>query len=163
MYFTVYLNVFHCIFIRISLYIYTYFAVYLHVFHWIFTSVIAPSFCRKVDHFTLCCQAENNNPNVICEPLVGNGVSSCDELLKNKVLTYCIWVLGVMAFVGNFVVILWRVIGKDISRVNSFLLVGNRCKSNTNSLIACKFCYLLKVAPWNFITAHKFLVWRKIN
>ena len=62
------------------------------------------------------------------------GVSSCGELLKNKVLTYCIWVLGVLAFVGNLVVILLRIIRKDISRVNSFLLVGNRCKSNKHSL-----------------------------
>ena len=57
---------------------------------------------------------------------MGNDVSSCDELLKNKVLTYCIWVLGVTAFVGNLVVMLWRIIGKDVNRVNSFLLVGNR-------------------------------------
>ena len=82
----------------------------------------------------MCCHAKKSLPNVICTSLVGNGVSSCDELLKNKVLTYCIWVLGAMALVGNLVVILWRIIGKDISRVNSFLLVSNRCKSSKNSL-----------------------------
>ena len=94
-----------------------------------FTSTIAICFCRKVDHFTLCCHVEKRLPNVICKSLVGYGVSSCDELLKNKVLTYCIWVLGVTAFVGNLVVILWRLIGRDINRVNSFLLVGNRLHS----------------------------------
>ena len=87
-----------------------------------------------MDHFTLCCHAEKSLPNVICTSLASNGVSSCDDLLKNKVLTYFIWVLGVMALVGNIVVILWRIIGKDISRVNSFLLVSNRCKSNINRL-----------------------------
>ena len=92
------------------------------------------SFCRKVDHFTLCCHAEESLPNVICTSLVGNGVSSCEELLKNNLLTHCIWALGVMAFLGNLVVILWRIIGKDINRVNSFLLVGNRCRSNKYSL-----------------------------
>ena len=103
-------------------------------FQGIFTSIIAISNCRKVDHFTLCCHAEKSLPNIICTSLVGNGVSSCDELLKNKVLTYCIWVLGGLAFAGNLVVILWRIIRKDINRVNSFLLVSNRCKSNKHSL-----------------------------
>ena len=82
-----------------------------------------------MDHFTLCCHVEKSLPNVICKSLVGNGVSSCDELLKNKVLTYCIWVLGVTALVGNLVVMLLRIIGNDVNRVNSFLLVGNRLHS----------------------------------
>ena len=103
-------------------------------FQSIFTSIIAISNSRKVDHFTLCCHAEKSLPKVFCTSLVDNGVSSCEELLKNKVLTYCIWVLGVLAFVGNLVVILWRIIRKDINRVNSFLLVSNRCKSIKHSL-----------------------------
>ena len=76
----------------------------------------------------MCCHAEKSLPNVFCTSLVGHGVSSCDELLKNQVLKYCVWVLGVMAFVGNLVVVLWRIIGKDTNRVNSFLLVGNRVR-----------------------------------
>ena len=79
-------------------------------------------FSRKVDHFTLCCYAEKALPGVSCTSLEDNGISSCDELLKNTVLKYSIWVLGVLAFAGNVGVILWRVIGKDKNRVNSFLL-----------------------------------------
>ena len=77
---------------------------------------------RKVDHFTLCCYAEKALQSVTCTSLQGNGISSCDELLKNSVLKYSIWVLGVLAFLGNLGVILWRVIGKDKNKVNSFLL-----------------------------------------
>jgi hypothetical protein len=79
-------------------------------------------FFRKVDHFTLCCYAEKALPHVSCTFLQDNGISSCDELLKNSVLKYSIWVLGVLAFAGNVGVVLWRVIGKDKNRVNSFLL-----------------------------------------
>ena len=77
---------------------------------------------RKVDHFTLCCYAEKALPRISCTSLQDNGISSCDELLKNTVLKYSIWVLGVLAFAGNFGVVLWRVIAKDKNRVNSFLL-----------------------------------------
>ena len=77
-----------------------------------------------MDHFTLCCYAEKSIPGVSCSSLEDSGVSSCDELLKNKVLKYSIWVLGVMAFAGNMAVILWRIFGKDSNRVNSFLLTN---------------------------------------
>ena len=72
----------------------------------------------------MCCFAEKALPGLSCTSLVGNGISSCDELLKNSVLKYSIWVLGVLAFLGNLGVVLWRVIGKDKNRVNSFLLTN---------------------------------------
>ena len=81
-------------------------------------------FYSKVDHFTLCCYAKKSLPHVSCLSQDQDGFSSCDELLKNKVLKYAIWVLGVMAFAGNFVVILWRIVAKDTNRVNSFLLTN---------------------------------------
>ncbi|CAB4020875.1 G- coupled receptor GRL101-like, partial [Paramuricea clavata] len=78
----------------------------------------------KVDHFTLCCYAEKSNPGVTCISNESDGISSCDELLKNTVLKYCIWILGIMAFAGNLIVIIWRAIAKDVNRVNSFLLTN---------------------------------------
>ena len=79
---------------------------------------------RKVDHFTLCCYAEKAHPSVSCNSLSDSGVSSCDELLKNPVLKYSIWVLGALAFLGNLGVVIWRLVGKDKNRVNSFLLTN---------------------------------------
>ncbi|CAB4001013.1 G- coupled receptor GRL101-like, partial [Paramuricea clavata] len=78
----------------------------------------------KVDHFTLCCYAKQSNPSVTCISKVDNGFSSCDELLKNTVLKYSIWILGIMAFAGNLIVIIWRSIAKDANRINSFLLTN---------------------------------------
>ena len=53
-----------------------------------------------------------------------DGFSSCDELLKNTILKYSIWILGVMAFAGNLIVIIWRSIARDSNKVNSFLLTN---------------------------------------
>ena len=78
----------------------------------------------KVDHFTLCCYAKQSRPDVSCISQDQDGFSSCEELLKNKILKYAIWVLGVIAIAGNFIVILCRIITKDTSRVNSFLLTN---------------------------------------
>ena len=85
-------------------------------------NIISCLLFRKVNHFTLCCYAEKAIPDVSCTSLQNNGISSCDELLKNTVLKYSIWVLGVLAVAGNVGVILWRVMGKDKNKVNSFLL-----------------------------------------
>ena len=79
---------------------------------------------RSVDHYTLCCYAKQNNPNVACVSKEHDGFSSCDELLKNTILKYAIWILGIMAFAGNLVVIIWRCIATDSNRVNSFLLTN---------------------------------------
>ena len=81
-------------------------------------------FHRKVDHFTICCYAKQNNPSVTCISKAHDGFSSCDELLKNTVLKYSIWILGIMALAGNFVVIIWRSVAKDTNKVNSFLLTN---------------------------------------
>ncbi|XP_028395519.1 uncharacterized protein LOC114519568 isoform X2 [Dendronephthya gigantea] len=78
----------------------------------------------QVDHFTLCCYAKHSIPNVNCVSKDQDGFSSCDELLKNIVLKYSIWVLGVMAFAGNLIVIIWRSAAKDSNKVNSFLLTN---------------------------------------
>ena len=96
---------------------------HLRIFHCIFTWIISISFRREVDHFTMCCHAEKSRPNLLCTSRLVSDVSSCDELLKNKVLMYCIWLLGVMAILGNLVVIFWRIIEKGNYKVNSFLLV----------------------------------------
>ena len=76
-----------------------------------------------MDHFTLCCYARQANPDISCLSKQA-GISSCDELLKNTVLKYSMWVLGLMAFLGNLVVVIWRAVSKDANRVSSFLLAN---------------------------------------
>lgn len=76
-----------------------------------------------MDHFTLCCYAKQASPDVSCVSKHA-GISSCDELLKNTVLKYSMWVLGLMALLGNLVVIVWRAVSKDSNRVSSFLLAN---------------------------------------
>lgn len=90
----------------------------------IYLNVILCLHFRTVDHFTFCCFAEKASKRVSCTSRQGNGISSCDELLKNSVLKYSIWFLGAFAFVGNLGVIVLRSIRKEKNRVNSFLLAN---------------------------------------
>ena len=118
-------------------------------------------FYRKVDHYTLCCYARQSNPGVSCTSKAHDGFSSCDELLKNTVLKYSIWVLGIMAFLGNLIVIIWRSVAKDANRVNSFFL--------TNLAVAdfLMGVYMLIIAYkdrlWNGIYFKHDVSWRASN
>ena len=60
--------------------------------------------------------------------------------MKNNTVQICIWILGILAFLGNLLVIIWRLIDKEENRVHSFLL--------TNLAIADLFMgvYLLIIA-----------------
>ena len=44
--------------------------------------------------------------------------------MKNKTLQICIWILGILAFLGNLLVIIWRIIDREENRVQSFLLTN---------------------------------------
>ena len=78
---------------------------------------------RKLDRFILCCYAEKSVKGVDCESPVDE-FSSCDDLLKNNTLQICIWILGILAFLGNLFVIIWRIIDKEENRVHSLLLTN---------------------------------------
>ena len=78
---------------------------------------------RKLDRFIHCCYAKNSIKGVDCESPVDE-FSSCDDLMKNKTLQICIWILGILAFLGNLFVIIWRIIDKEENRVHSFLLTN---------------------------------------
>ncbi|XP_064640008.1 G-protein coupled receptor GRL101-like [Lineus longissimus] len=60
----------------------------------------------KMDRFDLCCAAERA---VNCTPK-GGVFSSCDDLMANDTLRYSIWVLGIMALLGNLFVLFWRLL-----------------------------------------------------
>ena len=78
---------------------------------------------RKLDRFILCCYAKKSIAGVECEAPVDE-FSSCDDLMKNNTLQICIWILGILAFLGNLLVIIWRIIDKEENRVQSFLLTN---------------------------------------
>ena len=44
--------------------------------------------------------------------------------MKNKTLQICIWILGILALLGNLLVIIWRALDKEENRVQSFLLTN---------------------------------------
>ena len=59
---------------------------------------------RITDEFRFCCAARISGR---CTP-EPDEFSSCTELMSNYVLRVSIWVLGLTAFWGNIVVIVWR-------------------------------------------------------
>ena len=83
-------------------------------------------FFRKLDQFILCCYAVNTIPNLKCES-PDSAFSTCDDLMKNNTLRMCIWILGLLAFIGNFLVIIWRVRMRDDNKVQSFMLTNLAC------------------------------------
>ena len=78
---------------------------------------------RKLDRFIHCCFAKKSIEGVECDSPVDE-FSSCDDLMKNKTVQVCIWILGILAFLGNLLVIIWRAIDKEESRVQSCLLTN---------------------------------------
>ncbi|EDO34445.1 predicted protein, partial [Nematostella vectensis] len=75
------------------------------------------------DHFTLCCYASIALPNVDCKA-PNDEFSSCDDLMKDKTLQVCIWVLGISAFFGNIFVVAYRLVVREDNRVQSLLLTN---------------------------------------
>lgn len=71
----------------------------------------------------LCCYAEKAAPNVHCTS-PKDEFSSCSDLMKNKAVQVCIWILGLTALLGNLFVILMRVVVKEDNKVHSFLLTN---------------------------------------
>ena len=58
-----------------------------------------------------------------CEPKQDQ-FSSCSDLIRNKVLSAFMWILGLSAFVGNLFVIAWRMKTKERSRVQGALILN---------------------------------------
>lgn len=82
--------------------------------------------CRKLDQFILCCYAIEAIPNLNCQS-PKSAFSSCEDLMKNNLLRMCIWILGLLALIGNIFVIVWRVKMRDDNRVQSFMLTNLAC------------------------------------
>jgi len=85
---------------------------------------------RHLDEYILCCYAKKAVAGVRCISPKAE-FSSCSDLMKNKGVQICVWILGITALVGNLLVILMRVFVKENNKVHSFLL--------TNLAISAKY------------------------
>lgn len=75
-------------------------------------------FYRYFDDFYMCISA----PQVKrCEPL-GDGISSHENLLESKVLRVSVWIVGILACVGNLIVLLGRSLLREDNQIHSFYI-----------------------------------------
>ncbi|KAK8377578.1 hypothetical protein O3P69_013905 [Scylla paramamosain] len=70
------------------------------------------------DEFRLCSLALHVR---VCEPK-GDGISSVEHLLDSLVLRISVWVMGILACVGNLVVLIGRFVVKEPNQVHSFYI-----------------------------------------
>ncbi|GIY78727.1 g-protein coupled receptor GRL101 [Caerostris darwini] len=78
------------------------------------------------DSYTFCCMASNQVPLDNCLP-PPDEISSCEDLMSSPVQRSFLWVLGIIALVGNLFVIIWRYKTKDSSRISSILILSLGC------------------------------------
>ena len=81
---------------------------------------------RKLDSFSLCCYATRVLKDVDCDYPVSaqDSFSSCNRMIENSFPRKIIWLLGVLAVLGNLAVIAWRLIRRDDHRVQTCLLTN---------------------------------------
>ncbi|XP_068222848.1 G-protein coupled receptor GRL101-like [Palaemon carinicauda] len=109
------------------------------------------------DEFRFCCLARHVRK---CQPQADE-FSSCEDLMTNVVLRVCVWLLGVLALTGNFLVIIWRIIYHNDNKVHSFLItnlaLGDLCMGLYLLIIAAvdvnyRGVYFLYDAVWRTST-----------
>ncbi|XP_077977784.1 uncharacterized protein LOC144433352 [Glandiceps talaboti] len=75
------------------------------------------------DYFSMCGYA----PTVRhCSPK-GDGISSIENLLDNVILRVMVWVVAMLAFLGNLFVLIARFIIKEENHVHSFFIMNLSC------------------------------------
>ena len=73
----------------------------------------------ETDQFKFCCFAHQVMEEKCLPPK--DEISSCEDLMRNNILRAILWVIGVMAFLGNGFVIIWRMAFK-FTTVHEFLV-----------------------------------------
>lgn len=71
----------------------------------------------------MCCYASKSVHSVDCRSPKDH-FSNCADLMKNKALQVCVWILGISACVGNLFVIILRLVVTEDNRVHSFFLTN---------------------------------------
>ena len=81
---------------------------------------------RKLDSFSLCCYATRVLKDVDCDYPVSarDSFSSCNRMIEDTGPRKIIWLLGVLAVLGNLAVIAWRLIRRDDHPVQTCLLTN---------------------------------------
>ncbi|XP_067041821.1 uncharacterized protein [Acropora muricata] len=77
-----------------------------------------------VDEFILCCYAGEAAAGAVKCHSPKDEFSSCFDLMKNRGVQVCVWILGLTALLGNLFAILLRVLVKEDNKVHSFLLTN---------------------------------------
>ncbi|XP_015771744.1 PREDICTED: G-protein coupled receptor GRL101-like isoform X2 [Acropora digitifera] len=77
-----------------------------------------------VDEFILCCYADDAAAGTVNCRSPKDEFSSCFDLMKNRGVQVCVWILGLTALLGNLFVMLMRVVVKEDNKVHSFLLTN---------------------------------------
>ena len=80
-------------------------------------------FLSYLDEFILCCYAGRAAAGVKCHS-PKDDFSSCFDLMKNRGVQVCVWILGLTALLGNLIVILMTVVAKEDNKVQSVLLTN---------------------------------------
>ncbi|KFM82218.1 G-protein coupled receptor GRL101, partial [Stegodyphus mimosarum] len=78
------------------------------------------------DSYTFCCMASSLVSLQNCLP-PPDEISSCEDLMSSPVQRSFLWVLGIIALLGNLFVIIWRSKTKDSSRISSTLILSLGC------------------------------------
>ena len=92
----------------------------LHLFYCLLYSCFLLSY---LDEFILCCYAGRAAAGVNCHS-PKDEFSSCFDLMKNRGVQVCVWILGLTALLGNLIVLLMRVVAKEDNKVQSILLTN---------------------------------------
>lgn len=81
---------------------------------------------RKLDSFSLCCYATLHINDVQCDypKTEGGALSSCNRMIEAPGPRQSIWLLGILAVLGNLAVIAWRLIRRDDHPVQTCLLTN---------------------------------------
>ena len=61
------------------------------------------------DAFVFCCLRPSSVKEENCVP-TRDEFSSCEDMMRNNILRVCLWVIGIAALVGNFIVLSYRFI-----------------------------------------------------
>ncbi|CAN7982866.1 unnamed protein product, partial [Ixodes hexagonus] len=78
------------------------------------------------DSFKFCCLASPQVSFDYCLP-PADEISSCEDLMSSPVQRSFLWVLGVVALLGNVFVIVWRLKNKNSNPVSSTLILSLGC------------------------------------
>ena len=93
----------------------------LHFFDCLLYSCFPLSY---VDEFILCCYAGEAAAETVKCHSPKDEFSSCFDLMKNRGVQVCVWILGLTALLGNLIVLLMRVVAKEDNKVQSILLTN---------------------------------------